>query len=49
VPTGSHDVQQRFRRVLTPSLSQGTLCLVDPGGPLLRRVRIAPSSHDARM
>ena len=33
--------------VLTPSLSQGTLCVVDQRGRLRNRLRVAPSSHDA--
>jgi DNA-binding beta-propeller fold protein YncE len=47
VPTGSYNVQFRAGRVLTPSLNEGTLCVLDAGGRLLRRTRIAPSCHDA--
>ena len=47
VPAGSYNVQEAFGAVLTPSLSQGTLCLLGRSGRLLRRVRVAPSSHDA--
>ena len=47
VPVGSYNVQEGRGRVLTPSLSQGTLCAVDEDGRLLLNVRAARSSHDA--
>jgi DNA-binding beta-propeller fold protein YncE len=47
VPVGSYNVQQGWGRILTPSLDQGTLCVLDTRGRLLRRVRVASSSHDA--
>lgn len=47
VPVGSYNVQQGWGRVLTPSLDRGTLCVLDNRGRLLRRVRVASSSHDA--
>jgi hypothetical protein len=47
VPAGSYNVQQGEGVVLTPSLSQGMLCVVSPGGSLLRHVQAARSSHDA--
>ena len=49
IPLGSYNVQRdRYTaRVLTPSLSQGTLCVADRGGRIVRRVRAARSSHDA--
>ena len=47
IPVGSYNVQFRAGRVLTPSLNEGTLCVVDAGGRLLRRTRVAPSCHDA--
>jgi hypothetical protein len=48
VPTGSYNVQEAFGAwILTPSLSQGTLCVADRHGRLLRRTRLARSSHDA--
>ena len=53
VPPGSYNVQSsdddpRTRRwILTPSLSQGTLCTFSPRGAALDRLRIARSSHDA--
>jgi hypothetical protein len=33
--------------ILTPSLSQGTLCVVNARGGLRNRVAVAESSHDA--
>jgi hypothetical protein len=47
VPAGSYNVQQGFGAILTPSLSQGTLCTFDARGAPLERVRVARSSHDA--
>lgn len=47
VPTGSYNVQFRAGRILTPSLNEGTLCVLDAAGRLLRRTRVAPSCHDA--
>ena len=47
VPVGSYNVQFRAGRVLTPSLNEGTLCVLDAGGSLLRRTHVAPSCHDA--
>jgi len=47
IPAGSYNVQNALGVVLTPSLSQGTLCVLDERGRLLRRVQVAPSSHDA--
>jgi DNA-binding beta-propeller fold protein YncE len=47
VPVGSYNVQRGPGRVLTPSLGQGTLCILDEAGDVMRRVRVAPSSHDA--
>jgi hypothetical protein len=47
IPGGSYNVQFRAGRVLTPSLNAGTLCVLDTGGALLRRSRVAPSCHDA--
>jgi len=47
IPVGSYNVQCRAGRVLTPSLNEGTLCVLDTGGRLLRRTRVAPSCHDA--
>lgn len=47
VPVGSYNVQFLGSRVLTPSLNEGTLCVLDAAGRLLRRMRVAPSCHDA--
>jgi DNA-binding beta-propeller fold protein YncE len=47
VPVGSYNVQQAWGRVLTPSLEQGTVCVLDDRGALLHRERVARSSHDA--
>jgi hypothetical protein len=47
IPTGSYNVQFLGDRVLTPSLNEGTLCVLDAAGSLLRRIRVAPSCHDA--
>jgi hypothetical protein len=47
VPQGSYNVQEGWGMVLTPSLSQGTLCVVDERGRMRNRLRVAPSSHDA--
>jgi len=47
VPEGSYNVQEGWGRILTPSLDLGTLCVLDGGGRLIDRVRVAPSSHDA--
>jgi DNA-binding beta-propeller fold protein YncE len=53
VPAGSYNVQSsdddpRARRwILTPSLSQGTLCTFSPRGAPLAELRVARSSHDA--
>lgn len=47
VPTGSYNVQQGHRWILTPSLSQGTLCTFSPRGAAVDQLRVARSSHDA--
>jgi DNA-binding beta-propeller fold protein YncE len=47
VPAGSYNVQQGWRWILTPSLSQGTLCAFSPVGAQLHELRVARSSHDA--
>jgi DNA-binding beta-propeller fold protein YncE len=47
VPVGSYNVQQASGWVLTPSLGHGDLCVLDRRGRLLRRVKVARSSHDA--
>ena len=47
IPAGSYNVQFAAGRVLTPSLDEGTLCVLDAGGRVIEKVRVAPSSHDA--
>ena len=47
VPVGSYNVQFAAGRVLTPSLDEGTLCVLDANGRLREKARVAPSSHDA--
>ena len=47
LPVGSYNVQFAGRRVLSPSLNTGTLCVVDAQGAVWRRVHVAASSHDA--
>jgi hypothetical protein len=47
VPAGSYNVQQGWGRILTPSLSQGTICMLSERGTLHMRLDIARSSHDA--
>jgi DNA-binding beta-propeller fold protein YncE len=47
VPPGSYNVQHGRRWILTPSLSQGTLCAFSPRGAQVHELRVARSSHDA--
>lgn len=47
VPVGSYNVQHGSRWILTPSLSQGTLCTFTARGAPLHELRVARSSHDA--
>ena len=47
IPVGSYNVQQGWGRILTPSLSLGTFCLLDERGGLQLRRDVARSSHDA--
>ena len=47
VPVGSYNVQQRDGFVVTPSLGHGDVTVLDDRGRLLRREKIAKSSHDA--
>jgi DNA-binding beta-propeller fold protein YncE len=47
IPVGSYNVQFAAGRVLTPSLDEGTLCVLDASGRLREKVHVAPSSHDA--
>ena len=47
VPIGSYNVQYGSSRVITASLSGGTLAVLDRHGALLHVVRVAGSCHDA--
>jgi DNA-binding beta-propeller fold protein YncE len=47
VPVGSYNVQHGLNRVVTPSLRDGTLTILDETGRVLRSRRVARSSHDA--
>jgi DNA-binding beta-propeller fold protein YncE len=47
VPVGSFNVQHGWGRILTPSLEQGTLCVLSARGVELEQLRVARSSHDA--
>jgi hypothetical protein len=49
VPRGSYNVQSGMGAVVTPSLDQGTLVILDRFGRKLREVDVAPSSHDAAL
>ncbi|MGZ8687459.1 MAG: hypothetical protein ACXWZP_03440, partial [Gaiellaceae bacterium] len=47
LPLGSYNVQAADGLVLTPSLTRGTLCVLDGNGRVELRERVAASSHDA--
>jgi hypothetical protein len=47
VPTGSYNVQQAHGWVVTPGLGRGSVCILDVGGRVVRRLHVARSSHDA--
>src|SRR5439155_19903593 len=47
IPVGSYNVQHGRGRVITPSLSAGTLTVLDPYGVVLARIAVAGSCHDA--
>ena len=47
IPLGSFNVQEGWGRILTPSLSRGTLCILDRSGRRLESLPVARSSHDA--
>jgi hypothetical protein len=47
IPVGSYNVQHGWGRVLTPSLSHGTLAVLNEAGALLATVQVADSCHDA--
>jgi DNA-binding beta-propeller fold protein YncE len=47
VPVGSYNVQHEGAYVLTPSLTKGTLVVLDQAGRVICEQRVAASSHDA--
>jgi outer membrane protein assembly factor BamB len=47
VPVGSYNVQFAGGRVVTPSLSRGTLTILDAVGRKLATVQVSSSCHDA--
>jgi DNA-binding beta-propeller fold protein YncE len=47
IPIGSYNVQQGHGRVITPSLSRGTLTILSANGALLASVHVSSSCHDA--
>ena len=47
VPVGSYNVQEGWGMILTPSLSQGTICVLNERGRVRLHRDVARSSHDA--
>ena len=47
IPIGSYNVQQGWGAILTPSLSQGTICMLSERGRVRLHRNVARSSHDA--
>jgi hypothetical protein len=47
IPVGSYNVQHGRGLVITPSLSKGTLTILNERGALLATVHVAASCHDA--
>jgi DNA-binding beta-propeller fold protein YncE len=47
VPVGSYNVQHGLGRVVTPSLRDGTVTILDEAGRVLHSHSVARSSHDA--
>jgi DNA-binding beta-propeller fold protein YncE len=47
IPVGSYNVQHGAGRVITPSLSHGTLTILNERGALLATVQVAGACHDA--
>ena len=47
IPIGSYNVQEGWGVILTPSLSQGTICMLSERGRVRLHRDIARSSHDA--
>ncbi len=47
IPVGSYNVQEGWGVILTPSLSQGTICMLSGRGRVRLHRDVARSSHDA--
>jgi outer membrane protein assembly factor BamB len=47
VPVGSYNVQEAFGWIVTPSLDDGTVSVLDRQGRRARQVQVSSSSHDA--
>jgi hypothetical protein len=47
VPYGSYNVQAGAGAVVTPSLSRGTLTILDRAGRVRHEIDVAPAAHDA--
>ncbi|MDX6645394.1 MAG: hypothetical protein QOK40_1121 [Miltoncostaeaceae bacterium] len=47
VPSGSYNVTAGWGWAASPSLSVGTLCVMDAAGRPVGRLRVAPAAHDA--
>jgi hypothetical protein len=47
VPYGSYNVQAGAGAVVTPSLSRGTLTILDRAGRVRHEIEVAPAAHDA--
>ena len=47
IPIGSYNVDRGGGLAVTPSLSRGTLVVANAAGGIVRRMRVARSSHDA--
>jgi DNA-binding beta-propeller fold protein YncE len=47
IPVGSYNVQAGHGLVLTPSLADGVLSVLDRRGGVVHRIQVATSSHDA--
>lgn len=49
IPVGSFNVTRGGGHVVTPSLSRGTLCVLDRNGRVRRTVRVSDAAHDVCM
>lgn len=47
VPVGSYNIATGWDVVLTPSLTRGTLCVLDRNGRTVRVREVAQAAHDA--